>query len=263
MPKIALAAALLALAAGCAPLPEAPEELTELSSFLFAQQAADPRVLDDALHKLADHLVEYDLDDHRSQRSWEPALLTLDDLQTAGVAHPGRDPEDCIAVAIVGRTAHGPDLHAELATLEDQADVEPSATEYLRTFLEPEDPACFPGQTCGTLTTLNDIRRETAIYSARFELWKGFRWAGDDAIVSRTWFDRSWTGEAGNTQILQSYGVDLVMVLPDDVVRMQVAWAETDLGLAVSDDVARATMLHGIEGLFEQTDGAFEDLLLD
>lgn len=254
---------LLTLFVGCAPLPEAPEELTELSPFLFAHQAGDERVLDDALTKLADALSLYDLDEPRARRSWEPQAMGLEHLETAGVDHPGRDPEDCIAVGLVGRTAYGPDLHAQLAIIEDQAPAEPSATDYERTFLEPVDPACFPGRHCGALVTLNDIRRATPIYAARFEMWKGFRWVGDDAIVSRAWLDQTWVGEGGNTELLQSYSVDIVMDLGDETIRLQVAWVETDVGLSVSDDVARAIVLGGIEGLFEQTDEAIEELLLD
>ncbi len=246
--------------AACAPLPEAPEEVTELSPFLFIHHENDPRVLEDAVANLREGLAQIDLDASRAERGWIPLPLALDDV--AALGPEGTDPEDCVAAGLVARTAHPPELHAELATRIDQVPAEPTATDYERRFLDPVDPACFPGQDCGALVTVNDVRRENILYAARFDLHKGFRWAGDDAIVARSWLDRSWTGEAGNTELIQSYGIDVVTRLDSgETVRLQVAWGEVDLGVGVSEDFSRATIRAAIDQVIEQTDEAIDELI--
>lgn len=249
------------LVLGCAPLPEAPEELTELSPFLFAQHDADPRVLQDAVENLRLGFDQIDLEGSRLERSWIPDPLRSDDV--AGTRLDDADPADCVAVGLVARTAFGSADHAEFAAFGDQRTAEPTATDYDRFVLEPEDPGCFPGQVCGSLVTLNDVRRENALYAARFDLHKRYRWVGEDALIARSWLDQPYEGEGGATTLRQSYGVDVVMRLEDDsVVRFQVVYGEVDLGaLEVSDDLSRGVMRAAVDGLIVRTDEAIEELL--
>jgi hypothetical protein len=248
------------LVLGCVPLIEAPEELTELSPFLFAQHEADARVLQDAVDNLRTGLGQLDLDGSRLSRSWIPDPLTLDDVQ--GLGPEGADPEDCVAAALVGRTVYGPADHAEFAIYGDQMAAEPTATSYSREFLEPEDPTCFPGQVCGGLLTLNDVRRQNALYAVRFDLHKEFRWVGDDALIARAWLDRGYPGEQGNTELLQSYVVDVVLLQEDDeALRFQVVWGAIDVGFDVADETSRGVMRAAVDALIEATDEAIADQL--
>lgn len=231
--------------------------MTELSPFLFAHHDADERVLHDAVENLRVGFEQLDLDGSRLDRSWIPDPLapeTVLDHGPAGV-HPG----DCVAVGLVRRTGFEAADHADFAAFGDQRLAEPSATDYDREVLVPEDPTCFPGQVCGTLVTLNDVRRENALYAARFDLHKGYRWVGDGALIARSWLDRTYEGEGGNTEILQSYGVDVLLEMADgEWLRFQVVYAEVDLGVSVDDDTTRAIMRSGVDSLIERTDDAIE-----
>ncbi|MCP4870284.1 MAG: hypothetical protein GY898_16385 [Proteobacteria bacterium] len=232
--------------------------MTELSPFLFAQHETDERVLQDAVDNLRIGLDQLDLDGTRLERSWIPDPLSPADVLDEGPV--GSDPGDCVAVALVGRTDFHPSDHADFATSGDQRLAEPTATDYDRQVLVPDDPACFPGQVCGALVTLNDVRRENALYAARFELHKGYRWVGDDALIARSWLDRAYVGEGGNTELLQSYGVDVVLAMDDgEWVRFQVVYGEADLGITVDDDTTRAIMRSAVDGLIQRTDEAIAD----
>ncbi len=239
---------------------EAPEELTELSPFLFAQHGGDERVLQDAVDNLRVGLAQLDLDGTRQERAWIPDALTVDAV--LGLGPEESDPADCVSAGLLGRTAFGPEDHAEFAISGDQMAAEPTATDYSRTFLEPEDPSCFPGQVCGMLVTVNDVRRENALYAVRFDLHKDYRWVGDDALIARSWLDRVYPGEAGNTALLQSYVVDVVLIQDEgEFLRFQVVWGQVDLGLDVADDTSRAIMRQAVDALIEQTDEAIADQL--
>ncbi len=257
--------AIALLLVGCGGPLQAPEELDELSGFIFEHQAdGSEALMAGAMRNLEAAVTQLDLDGRRLDRSWTPDLMTEETL--AGLETPdGADPANAIVVGLVARTSWEAALHAELATLEDQSPAEPSAVEYTRTFLEPTEPDCFGLMVCPELLTVNDIVRETAIYNARFELWKGFRAIevdGRDALISRAWMEKSVVGEEGNMSVSQAYTIDVVMDTDDGPLRVQVLWSETDLGVAVSQDVVRATMRNGIDGLFTRTDEAIEELLV-
>lgn len=260
---------LILLLSGCAPLPEAPTELNELSRYLYREHANDDaRVMQRGAANMFDYLATLPLDGERADRSFEPENLHDEDV--VDIERPDRPLENCLPVSIGGLSRHRIEDHALLMTQVDQTAAEASANYYDRSFPELDDPSCFVDRTCDLLVTSNDAERQNALLKVQFILYKDFRWVeilDDDgehvrwAIVARSWFDQEWYGEEGNNALLQSYASDLWFEADDGGVwRYQTLWSESDVG-DTEDSVVRGILRFSIDGSFGRADDAIDDLL--
>jgi len=268
MPRLLIA---LLVLCGCAPLPEAPTELNDLSRYLYREHAnEDPRVMQVGAANLFDFLETLPLDGERADRSFEPENLHEEDV--ADITRPDRPLDGCLPVAIGGLSRHAIDDHALLITQPDQTEAEASATFYDRSFVDG-DPACFLDRTCALLRTSNHAERQNALLKVEFVLLKDFRWVeivdedGEHvrwSIISRSWFEQEWHGEEGNNALLQSYASDFWFEADDGTVwRYQTLWSESQISLDVTDDAVRATLRLSIDGSFGRADDAIDDLLAE
>ena len=260
---------LLLLLSACAPLPEAPDELDELSRYLFREwHNEDPRVMQAGLRSVEEALGGLDLDADRITRSFE--VPDLDEQDVADIEPPeGVELHKMIGVGLGRRTAWEPVWHAHLATESDQAPAEPSSTEYERSFVDPEDPSCFPERECDSLITMNRILKSNILYTAWIDMWKEFRWfdvtddrgrdTGRDAVVSRVWIPEVAEGESGNSFIYQTYAMDLLLHSESEgPVRLMANWSHTSL----TDDetLVRPVIRIAMDELMEQTDVTIQEL---
>ena len=269
MPRLLIA---LLVLSGCAPLPEAPTELNDLSRYLFREHAnEDPRVMQVGAANMVDFLTTLPLDGERADRSFEPENLT--DADVTDITRPDRPLDACLPVAIGGLSRHSIEDNALLMIQADQTDAEASATFYDRTFPALDDPSCFLDRTCDLLVTRNHAERSNALLQVEFVLFKDFRWVevldadGEHArwgILARSWFEEEWFGEEGNNALLQSYATDLWFAADDGGTwRYQTLWSESLISLDVTDDAVRATLRLSIDGSFGRADGVIDDLLAD
>lgn len=256
----------------CAPLPEAPEELDELCRYLFREwDNEDRRVMEAGIRSFEDAISEMDFDGDRIARSFEVPDLDEDDVAGLGIPE-GADLPGMIGIALGRRTDWEPVWHARLATMADQAPAEPTSDEYERSFIDPEDPSCFPEQECGSLITMNRVLKANTLYTAWIDMWKNFRWfdvvdsrgrdTGRDAIVARVWIPEVAEGEAGSTFIYQTYAMDIWLDSEaEGPLRLQANWSETSL----SDDetLVRPVVRLAMDQLMEQTDVTIEELLVN
>ncbi len=263
---------LLLLVAACAPLPEAPEELDELTRYLYREWGnEDPRVLEAGIRAFESAIGSIDFDGDRVARSFDVPDLDADDL--AGIDPPeGADLEAMIGVALGRRTAWEPVWHAHLATVPDQAPAEPSSEEYQRTFVDPEDPSCFPDRHCEALVTTNRVLKANILYRAWIDMWKDFRWVdvvdedgestGRRAIIARVWTPEAFEGESGVHWIRQTYAIDIWLDSEvEGPTRVQANWSET----SISDDetLVRPVIRIALDELMEQTDVVIEEMFGD
>lgn len=255
---------------GCAPLPEAPTELNDLSRYLYREHANDdPRVMQVGAANMVDFLSTLDLGGERADRSFEPDHLQDEDV--ADLTRPDRPLDGCLPVAIGGLSRHAIEDHALLMIQPDQTEAEASATFYDRTFPELDDPSCFVDRSCDLLVTSNHAERQNALLKVEFVLLKDFRWVEvlDDegeherqAIISRSWFEQEWWGEEGRNALLQSYATDIWIEADDGTtLRYQTLWSESEISLDVTDDAVRATLRLSIDGSFGRADDVIDDLL--
>jgi hypothetical protein len=260
---------LLVLAA-CAPLPEAPEDLDELTRYLFREwDDEDHRVMEAGIRSFEASIGEIDFDGDRIARSFDQPDLDADDVADIDIPD-GAELSRMIGVGLGRRTAWEPVWHAEWATVEDQAPAEPSSTEYERNFIDPEDPSCFPERECESIITMNHVLKSNALYTAWIDMWKNFRWidvvddngrdTGRDAIVAKVWIEQAFAGEAGNTWIFQTYALDVWLDSESEgPIRLQANWSQTSL----SDDetLVRPVIRMALDQLMEQTDETIADTI--
>lgn len=228
--------------------------------------------------------------------SVQDRALTQADLTEADVAdvdHPGRDPRDCLPVAVAGLSAWPPSDHARIQMLSDQTPVEPySPNHYDRRFLEGQD--CWEGIDCPVMRTENDLTKDNILMTISYILMKDFRWVdlglpdpaavpeGEEAvndgeprwaIVGRSWMPEAAVGDGGDNTIHQSFSLEIW--LPRDGgaqgdaaglsgggggLRMLALWTETELGgLDLSDDAVAATTRGGIDDIFQAAEDWLED----
>ena len=263
---------LLFVVNACVPLPEAPDELDELCRYLFREwDNEDHRVMEAGVRSFDDSIGEIDLDGDLVARSFDIPDLDEDDL--AGLDIPeGAELSAMIGVSLGRRSAWEPVWHARLATVVDQAPAEPSSSQYERSFIDPEDPSCFPEQECDSLITMNRVQKSNLLYTAWIDMWKTFRWVdvvgsngrdtGRDAIVARVWIPEVFEGEAGNSFIYQTYAMDIWLDSEvEEPVRLQANWSETSL--SNDETVVRPVIRMAMDQLMEQTDETIGELFAD
>ena len=258
----------------CAPLPEAPNELSELARYLYREhEAAQPEVLEQGLANLQALLDDVDLEGAAADRAWIPGGLIEEDLE--GISRPAdRDLSDLLGITVAGLSSFPVADHALLQSQEDQLPAEPTATRYVRSFLAPEDPLCFADGECARMQTLNDARRENFLMSVDFMLFKDFVWsrvgteeeAGQDrphALVARSWFEESWEGDTGATVLWQSFSLDVWLEDGTGATqRFQTLWSESQI-VDVDEDIVRNVLRESIDDIFIVGDEAIAALQSD
>ena len=232
---------------GCAAPIEAPTELSALSAWLYAAHD-DEESLSVGLDSLRGWL------DDPPEDGYLLAPLAAGDLDS--ISHPGRDPGDCIGIAISSQSPFSPAAHVELMLLEDLTPISPTAERFDRTFTT--DPGCFRDG-CETLETVNDIFRSNLLMSMGFTIYKDHRRVtlpdGSEALVARGWMAESAHGEDGNNHLWQSYELDVWLPSSDgsETTRMMAMWSEGEYS-GVSDDLAISLLRMGLRDALEAQD---------
>ncbi len=261
-----IVAALCWLGSGCQPPEEAPTELNELSSFLFAHwEDEDDTLRAQGLQNLYAFFEDVDLSQGYNDLAYGLDPLTDEDID---VPHPDADPEDQLPVGLVTPSAFTPAEHAEVIVLEDQTPVEPNSPDtYDRDFHDPSDPSCFPSRDCTVIRSLNDIVKDNAIMTIPYEMDKDFRWVPirlDDedtwAILGRSWCEEPGYGDQGNTSIDQSYSIDVFLPGEGGAIRYMALWSASTIP-GVEEDVIQGTITFGMHQIFDATEEYLEDNL--
>jgi len=252
---------------GCKAPPEAPQELDELSAFLFANFETDEEgLLEAGMYNMQDFFGGVDMTAGDADRAYSLDNLTEEDL--AGVDYPdGVDPADCLAIGLVASSLYSPAQHGKVIILEDQTVVEPYSQEkYKRIFLDPTDPSCFPGQACDLLRTNNKIIKDSL--DIEYQMIKDFRWVelamegeglGQWGVLARTWIEAPGVAEDGDS-IDQSYSIDVFLPVGSGAYRYMALWSESQTSFDDPDTVLTLTRV-GISAIFEATDEWLEENL--
>jgi hypothetical protein len=252
--------ALATLAIGCAP-PDASQALDDVSHALYRQWAdAAQQSMPGDVSQLETLLTAVNLAGGVDGRSFRVPPPSRDDL--AGVPYPmDRDPKDAIGTCVARRSKWPIDDNARFILEANQLDAEPTATKYVRTFVDPTDPSCFGAGTCETLLTDNDITRDNSVLTVTYLLHKHLRWVtladGRRVIAARAFTDRNWPGSKDGTGIRQSYALDVFVAQPDaTTIRYQCSWSQTDVGFVLDDGIALAVLTDAVDRGLAATDTA-------
>ncbi|HJN78027.1 MAG TPA: hypothetical protein QGF58_29205 [Myxococcota bacterium] len=219
---------------GCIQPVEAPSDLDEVSAWLYARFGSeDTGVLEAGAGNLAAVFEGVDLTQGAAELGLSLDPLTEDDV--ADVEHPGRDFADLVSIGLPFGSSFEAEDHAGVLVLADQTPVEPDSPElYRRHFLSPTDPSCFPGRSCSSLTTWNEVVKESAIMRIPYAMGREFRWVelgtpGSEqwAVLSRAWIEEEAWGEEGNTALLAMFSLELTWPVEGGSSRFVALWTES------------------------------------
>jgi hypothetical protein len=170
-------------------------------------------------------------------------------------------------VGLVAISAYTPADHTRVVVLADQTPVEPASPDlYQRTFLEPDDPACFPDRECTVLRTDNSIRKENFLMSIEYSKLKDYRHVdllrdgleAQHGVIGRSWFEVEALGDQDATAIHQSYSIDVFLPDGDGGGWRYVAlWTEATM-YGAGDDIIQSTMRSGLVDMLEATEAWLE-----
>lgn len=249
--------ALAAAAAGCTP--SAPMEVNETTWYLYREwDNKDPAVMRAGLLSLEKLLEAKKLG---PDGAGDDRLMHLQSIRRMDITvdpwPSDRDPSKTLGYAVTRQSRWPVDDFARVQADPDQLAVEPSATMYTRTYVDPTDPSCLVGAACSTIRTSNELTRENATLKLTYVLRKDFRWFdlgdGRRALVGRAWEPMSFRGQTG--AILQSFTIDIFLPRPGDVTwRYQSTFSEQQLSVATTDDIQIAVVTGAVDEAFKKAD---------
>lgn len=262
--RLLVPAVLAALSVACQPPPKAPEEVSELTRFLFREWShEDPSVMQDGIDQLDRFLrEEIDFKGDLNQRSMELGSIKREDLDAVDWPKD-QDPAKTIGLAVMRESRWPVGDHARFQAQSEQLAAEPSASKYARRFVEPGTPECFIAGDCAVLGSENDVTRKNFLMEVDIVLKKHFRWVelsdGRRAVVARSWVPRVFEAK-GEGRIAQSYAVDVWIEQEGGRTwRFQALYQHTEFGFDVDDSTQLTVVAGATDEAFEKGDKAIED----
>lgn len=285
---------------GCfRPSPQGNPEFSDAVRYTWLSYEADEATLAYALRSLETALyTSINLEEGGLlDRSVEVERLSAEDVQM--VPHPDADPSLALPVGVGAVSPWGIEDQKHIQMLVDQTPVEPSSPDhYVRTFLSGDE--CWLERGCEEMITTNDIVKKNTFMEVPYILLKDFRWVdmglpdpadvpeGEEAVnegeprwawVARSWTDESNPGVGGDTEVTQSYVIDVwiprdgrgyVRQSTDEndddgewttdstgggTLRMMAMWVEVNFwAMEVTDDQVAGLTRKGIDDNFEAAD---------
>ncbi len=245
--------------------------MAELCAYLLREwENEDPRVLEAGVENLEEILDGYDLSAETTERSW--SLPSLSDADVAALDRPNRAIDQTLNVGLAYASRHSVDLHGEVQIQLDQLPFEPTAATYVRRFLDPTDPSCFPSGDCSPLFTENEAQRTNPLYTVDLFFPKHFRWVavtsgaedtGRRAFVARSWIPELAVAADGHTEVRQSFTLAVWLGAADGGTwRLDNLYSETSLQEGVDHGFIEATIRDSMNDVFVAADEGIDEVLL-
>ncbi len=238
---------------------QAPTDINDITRYLFREwDNPDPKVMQLGLTTLETILVGKMLGPNGAgnDRLLQVSSIHKEDL-TVDPYPMDKDPLHTLGTLVTRESKWPVTDHAKVQADPNQLPVEPNATVYMRTYLEPTDPSCLIDASCKILRTTNQVTRSNTTLEVTYTLIKNFRWItltdGRLALCARAWAPMTFHGSTGG--ILQSYSIDIFLPRPGDVTwRYQASYSENELSVAVSGDLQVAVVTGAVEGALARAD---------
>ena len=229
----------------------APPEMGELTKY-FWEQWDDEEAMQAAVEQLL--VLTQDLDFEADVEERSHVVFGLDPEAVGDKVLHDNDPADTVGAGVLHQTPFSIVDHFEYMWQQDQTPFEPSSDEfYQRTFLDGSEE-CIREQTCQVLL-LNEVQRDTVLYTIRYDIHKQFRWSGD-ALVGRSWnLDEA---EDGAVVLKQGYSLDIFVPNDSGTIRYHLSWQETE---PLDDEDITGALMKGIDDLLTHHDAWLEDNL--
>ncbi len=256
----------LGLLGACEPPPEAPEDLSALTLYLYENFDIDQEAMAVGIPVMQDFLVAVDPVWDVADRAVTLPTLAAEDLGGAPET-PGAVVEEQVPVALLWTSRHPIQEHFLLNVEENQVCIDSGSSVYhRRSFVT--DPGCFAEGSCDHLETLAEIRREEAIADFWYDYATDFRRVpldGEDALVSRGWLLAAAVSDGGEATFHQSYMLDVRIAHPDDAgqtLRFYGIWSSLEM-TGVTNDLYSLLIRNGIQESFEFADDFVEGELCE
>lgn len=256
----------LLLTLACEAPPEAPEDLSELTLYLFEHFDSEGEELAAGVPVMRDFLLAVD-----PEWDVEDRAVTLPALEEASLggapATPGAEPALQVPVAVMWTSRQAIEPHFALSVDPNQVCIDSESSVYHhRTFIT--DPDCFEDGSCKVLETVAEIRREEAIANFWYDYYSDVRRVdvdGEEALVSRGWLPEFAYSDGAEAIFHQSYMLDVRMAHPDDAsktLRFYGIWSSLEM-TGVTDDLYSILIRNGIQDSFDLADDFADGILCD
>lgn len=260
-PGIAGLAAVCLLLSACGKVPvEAPEELGELTQYLFVNYESETgEELVAGLVQLEAYMLDLDLSAELDDRAVTPPNLT--DTHLEGVTYPTSvDLEAQVPVAVSYLSDVTMDDHYSLMLEPNQVCIASNGTLYHeRVFLT--DTACFVDGTCELLETTNEIRFENFLAKVWLDEFQNYRNVeledGRVAVIQRSWMEQQYDSDNGSSSWDLRFAISVRLPSADDdsqTLRFNSFWSSVTIP-GVGDDIYAALVKDGIDEGFMNEDG--------
>lgn len=241
----------------CKPPPDAPEELEELCSYLYANLPSEDPL---ALQVGVDNLVVWlDANLEETAEGYTVENLTqasLDALEPPDAGDP-RDATALVGAAVSSGADHQLVPVVRALLLEEQTEIYPDQLELWEPTFR-DDPECFVGQDCEQVLVDNhSITKLPLGLSLTADNTAQYRWVEAEVgkvLVSRSWLRAPATSRPELFRVQAQYFLSVTYKRDgQDLVRLKAVWADAEL---IGLDVPDATALNMLVGTLQDQDEA-------
>lgn len=240
-----LVAATCGLLIACGSVPEAPEDISSATSFLFQHlDHEEESVVVSGILSLEKATAHLELTADVERRAFKPPPLTEMDLGTAKTP-ADQDPNDQYRVAVAGLSRHLIPTHRKLVIQTDLLPIEADDTPLHTRMPITPNPQCFVDDTCRMIHTKDELRKDNFLFNILYKLDYQARVVEDETgrllMVERAWMAEIGVGEDSSKTIDQQF-------------RLLVWWPDPDGKSTRMFSVVWMTL-----GVFGATEGIFVD----
>jgi len=256
---IAMGVLCFGLTVGCKAPVEAPEDLGELTLFLFENfdQEEGEELITGSVG-MEEYLLSLDLEGKVNDRTVTLPQLPEDRMGTV-TPTDGADASLQVPVGVSAISRHDLSANLELIAEPNQVCIDSDTSKFSeRVFLT--DINCFVDGTCDTLETTQWVRKENALAKIWFELHRNYRTVeledGRTAMYARGWLPRVYDSDNGKNTWDQNYSLEVWIPDPSDegkTLRFYGLWSSVHLDL-IGDDAWAVLVKGGLDQNLEWGD---------
>ncbi|MBN94399.1 MAG: hypothetical protein CL928_10045 [Deltaproteobacteria bacterium] len=246
------------VASACSPPVEAPEELGELTRYLFANFDTEGEELVAGMDSLEAFLSGVDMGGQLDDRAVTPPKLTSD--YWGEVSGPAEvDQELQVPVSVWRESPHPVSSQLGLFIEPNQVCIQDDGTKYYMRLFD-SDTSCLVDGTCDRANSTGEVRFENLLAKAWLDTFADLRAvpAADGRVryVIRGWMEERGIADDGESSWDQRFSLDIAIPHPENSElswRFLTSWGSVTIP-GVGDDLYATLVKSGIDEIFENGD---------
>jgi len=241
---------------------EAPEELGDLTLYLFANFDTEGDELVAGMDSLEAFLAGVDMDAELDDRAVTPPRLSPEHWGAVS-GDPDAEPGIQVPVTVWRESPHPIASHLDLFIEPNQVCIQDDGTKYyMRSF--DTDSSCLVDGSCDRANSTCEVRFENLLASAWLDTFADLRAipAADGRVryVIRGWMEERGIADDGESSWDQRFSLDIAIPHPEDpsrTWRFLTSWGSVTIP-GVGDDLYATLVTDGIEEIFQNGDAFIE-----